>query len=76
MAERDRVLSDQVICSRAQCSALAVCLIHWRNPQIHPEGRHKTWAACTDHRGFLTDYLVNRGFPVQVVELSQPGGPA
>ncbi|MGX5680470.1 hypothetical protein [Schumannella luteola] len=53
-------------CSRAGCRADASWSIGWRNPRIHAADRVKLWAACDEHRGFLEDYLVTRGFPVVV----------
>lgn len=61
-------------CSRAGCKAPAVWSIRWRNPRIHAPDRIKVWLACTEHRGFLRDYLQSRDFPVTVVEFD--GAPA
>lgn len=54
-------------CSRARCSAAAVAALRWRNPRIHAEGRVKTWLACDAHRAELEAFLIDRGFPVEVV---------
>lgn len=54
-------------CSRAGCRADAVWSIGWRNPRIHSADRVKVWLACDEHRGFLSDYLTSRDFPVVVV---------
>ncbi|WP_307859206.1 hypothetical protein [Desertivibrio insolitus] len=60
-----------VICSRAGCDADAAWALHWRNPKIHPRERVKTWLACDEHRGFLSDYLDAREFPLVVTPVSE-----
>ncbi len=58
--------SDEPICSRAGCRAPATHRVVWRNPRIHAADREKVWLACAAHRGFLSEYLSTRGFPVAV----------
>ena len=67
-------------CSAAGCTDAAAFRVNWRNPRIHTAERVKVWLACPAHRDTLHDYLVSRGFPVQVtaldVELDRIGDPA
>ncbi|MBN9240956.1 MAG: hypothetical protein BGO97_14685 [Micrococcales bacterium 70-64] len=58
-------------CSRAGCGTEAVFAVHWRNPRIHGEDRVKTWLACDEHVGFLSDYLASRDFPVTVTPVGE-----
>ncbi|GAA5030278.1 hypothetical protein ACFQRL_08385 [Microbacterium fluvii] len=60
-------------CSRAGCRDAATWRIEWRNPRIHTDGRSKTWVACDAHRGFLTEFLAARDFPLQVTPLESAG---
>ncbi|WP_417556488.1 hypothetical protein [Microbacterium sp.] len=55
-------------CARAECREAATHYIVWRNPRIHTVDRRKIWLACDEHVGFLSDYLRNREFPVEVHE--------
>ena len=57
-------------CSRAGCQQAAQWLLDWRNPGVHSPDRFKTWAACSEHLEFLTDYLANRGFLLGQRELA------
>lgn len=61
-------------CSRADCRAVAVWRIDWRNPRIHTGDRRKTWVACAEHVGYLRDFLAARDFPVEVgpLEAEEP----
>ncbi|WP_309128481.1 hypothetical protein [Microbacterium sp.] len=61
-------MTDEFECSRASCRRTATHHILWRNPRIHAEDRRKTWLACDEHVGFLSDYLRARDFPVDVRE--------
>ncbi|MGB4137347.1 MAG: hypothetical protein WA971_12335 [Microbacterium sp.] len=61
-------MSEFLECSRATCRSAATHQILWRNPRIHAEDRQKTWLACDEHVGFLSDYLRSREFPVEVRE--------
>lgn len=65
MSENGTVLT----CSRAGCSAEASAQVVWRNPRIHDETRRKVWLACSEHEGYLSEYLAARDFPVAVVAL-------
>ncbi|MGW9112372.1 hypothetical protein [Microbacterium sp. NPDC055683] len=58
---------DEPVCSRAGCSEPAEWSIVWRNPRIHTGGRTKTWLACTEHVGYLRDFLATRDFPLEVL---------
>lgn len=60
------------VCARAGCRATATARVNWRNPRIHGADRVKVWLACDEHRGWLADYLANRGFPVVVSALHEP----
>ncbi len=50
------------ICSAKGCQADAVWALLWNNPKIHDAERRKTWLACEEHRGSLSDFLGARGF--------------
>ncbi|MCH1883168.1 hypothetical protein MKD51_09490 [Agrococcus sp. ARC_14] len=58
-------------CSSAGCSAAAAHAVHWRNPRIHSTDRVKTWAACSEHRDPLAEWLRSRGFPVVVTPFGE-----
>jgi hypothetical protein len=65
------ILDDaEPTCSRAGCRAPASWRIDWRNPRIHTVDRRKTWVACEEHAGYLSDYLGARGFPREVSALT------
>ena len=49
-------------CSRAGCDSEAVALIDWANPNIHKDGRVKTWGACEAHEQYLIDFVTMRNF--------------
>ncbi|SJN24195.1 hypothetical protein FM104_04405 [Microbacterium esteraromaticum] len=59
-------MSEESICSRADCRTAATHHIVWRNPRIHGDDRRKIWLACDEHVGFLSEYLKARDFPVEV----------
>ena len=61
---------EQFTCSRAGCLATAGWRIEWRNPKIHTEDRVKVWLACDEHRGYLSDFLAARDFPVSSIPLT------
>ena len=48
------------VCSRKGCRAAAHWRLLWNNPRIHTPERRKTWLACSDHRGWLEEYLQTR----------------
>lgn len=56
-------------CSAKGCPADAVWELRWNNPKIHTEDRRKTWLACEEHRGQLTDFLGARSFLRETVPL-------
>lgn len=62
---------DAVICSAKGCRAPAVWVLAWNNPKIHTPERRKTWLACEEHRGYLSDFLGVRGFLKDVVSLEE-----
>ncbi|MFD8871110.1 hypothetical protein ACFV1F_43405 [Streptomyces sp. NPDC059590] len=62
---------DVVICSAKGCRAPAVWVLAWNNPKIHTPERRKTWLACEEHRGYLSDFLGVRGFLKDVVSLEE-----
>ncbi|MDT0544600.1 hypothetical protein [Streptomyces lonegramiae] len=62
---------DAVICSAKGCRAPAVWVLAWNNPKIHTPERRKTWLACEEHRGYLSDFLGVRGFLKDVVPLEE-----
>src|SRR5690606_17243248 len=51
-----------LICSAKGCREGAVWALRWNNPKIHPPQRRKTWLACDLHRGYLANFLEQRGF--------------
>ncbi|TQS39905.1 hypothetical protein [Cryptosporangium phraense] len=57
---------ELAICSAKNCRQPAEYLVQWRNPKLHTADRHKTWAACPEHREFLADFLDRRGFLLSV----------
>jgi hypothetical protein len=58
---------DRRICSRAGCRSIATQRIEWRNPRIHAGDRRKVWLACDEHVTTLTDFLLARAFPLEVL---------
>ena len=53
---------DEVVCSAKGCRSAALHVLVWNNPKLHTAGREKTWVACDEHRGSLSQYLDVRGF--------------
>lgn len=51
-----------VTCSARDCRADACWSLLWNNPKLHTPDRRKTWLACDEHRGSLSDFLSARGF--------------
>ena len=47
----------------------AVYLIDWSNPMIHCGERHKTWAACAEHKDFLVEFVKARNFFISLREV-------
>lgn len=62
------------ICSRKACGQGASWQLLWNNPRIHAPERRKVWLACTEHRGWLEEYLTSRGLWKQTLPLE--GSPA
>ncbi|MFC4565951.1 hypothetical protein ACFO4E_29200 [Nocardiopsis mangrovi] len=65
---------ESVECSRKGCRAPAKWVLVWNNPKIHTPDRRKTWVACDDHRGYLTQFLDARGFLRETVAFSEFNG--
>jgi hypothetical protein len=51
-----------LVCSAKGCRNAATWELHWNNPKLHAPERRKTWLACDDHKGSLSDFLAARGF--------------
>jgi hypothetical protein len=51
-----------LVCSAKGCRNPATWELHWNNPKLHAPDRRKTWLACDDHKGSLSDFLSARGF--------------
>ena len=58
---------DGLRCSGRDCRRPAAYDLQWNNPKIHTPERRKSWLACEDHRGSLSDFLGARGFLRDVV---------
>lgn len=64
-------------CSAKGCRLVAVWVLAWNNPKLHPPARRKTWLACEEHKDQLSQFLDLRGFLKDVVVLTdwvQPPG--
>lgn len=59
-------MSEALTCSAKSCTAPATAALRWNNPKIHPAERRKTWLACAEHQGSLTEFLAARGFMREV----------
>ena len=53
---------DELRCSAKGCQAAATWSLLWNNPKLHTPDRRKTWLACDDHKGSLSDFLGARDF--------------
>ena len=53
---------EAVQCSAKGCRADARHVLVWNNPKVHAPDREKTWVACDQHRGSLSEHLDVRGF--------------
>ena len=53
---------DEVVCSAKGCRRAARHVLVWNHPTLQTPGREKTWVACDEHRGSLSEYLQVRGF--------------
>ncbi|CAB4718783.1 MAG: hypothetical protein F2667_09695 [Actinobacteria bacterium] len=60
-------MSEPAVCSSKGCQASALWAVLWNNPKLHTPERRKTWLACDEHRGSLSDFLAARGFLKDVV---------
>lgn len=60
-------------CSRKGCRKDAAWALIWNNPKVHTPERRKTWLACEEHRGWLTDYLSTRAFFREALPVAQLG---
>jgi hypothetical protein len=69
LTDADQVIRLQIRCSAKGCHASAVWALRWNNPKLHDPDRRKTWLACDDHRGPLSEFLGARGFLREVAEL-------
>ncbi len=67
---------DRDICSARGCQADAEWDLRWNNPKIHTPERRKSWLACGEHRGSLSDFLGARGFLKDVVAHQEHHDPA
>ena len=63
----DAYVEDPLTCSAKGCTAAAVWAVLWNNPKLHTPDRRKTWLACDEHRGSLTEFLAARSFLKDVV---------
>jgi hypothetical protein len=64
---------DDAVCSARGCRETAVWALAWNNPRLHTPERRKTWLACDEHRGSLSDFLTARGFLREVTPLERRG---
>ncbi|MEQ4523087.1 acetone carboxylase [Nocardioides kribbensis] len=62
---------DPDTCSAKGCRSTAAWALLWNNPKLHTAERRKTWLACDEHRGPLSDFLAARQF-LRDVEPHQP----
>ena len=49
-------------CSRKGCQQAAEFQLLWNNPKVHAPERRKIWLACSEHVGWLENYLREREF--------------
>ena len=59
------------VCSARGCRGSAVWVLAWNNPTLHTPDRRKTWTACDEHLGSLSDFLSTRGFLRETVAIEQ-----
>ena len=57
---------NEVICSAKGCRNAAAYVLVWNNPSLHTADREKTWVACDEHRGSLSEFLDRRSFLLRV----------
>lgn len=58
-------------CSRKGCMREASWQLLWNNPKVHTADRRKVWLACDEHKEYLVDFLVSRGFLKAVEPLTE-----
>ncbi|MBB4931456.1 hypothetical protein F4561_002276 [Lipingzhangella halophila] len=63
----DSTGDEPATCSRRECQAPAAWALVWNNPKVHTPDRRKTWLACDEHRGYLSEFLGVRGFLLECV---------
>lgn len=61
----------ELVCSARRCRAEAAWGVLWNNPKLHTPDRRKVWLACADHRAYLEEYLMVRGFLRGVVPVAE-----
>jgi hypothetical protein len=59
------------LCSAKGCRAAAVWVLAWNNPRLHTPERRKTWAACDEHREYLSGFLSARGFLRETITVAE-----
>ena len=67
---------EPAVCSRKGCRLTASWQLLWNNPRIHTPERRKIWLACSDHRGWLEEYLQTRDLWKQTLPLAGPPTPS
>ena len=60
--QSESVEGTSPVCSAKGCRAAATWVLAWNNPKLHTPERRKTWTACDEHKGPLTEFLDTRGF--------------
>ena len=63
-------------CSRRGCREAAVWALQWNNPRLHTPQRRKVWAASSEHREHLAQFLRARGFLRDITPLAEAAGEA
>ena len=58
----ERIEGTSPVCSAKGCREAAAWVLAWNNPKLHTPDRRKTWTACDEHKGPLTEFLGSRGF--------------
>lgn len=64
---------EPLVCSARGCRGEASWALRWNNPRLHTPDRRKTWLACDEHRGSLSQFLSLRGFLRDVVGVGELG---
>ena len=71
-SESEQASGEPPVCSRKGCRLNASWQLLWNNPRIHTPERRKTWLACSEHRGWLEEYLRTRDLWKQTLPLHGP----